>query len=182
MRRRKERDGMAIWVVLCIIIVLSIMLMAFIYQRTEVKRQSKGTFIALQAQWVAHSAMQHALLKFRVLPNESYEASALARGLCPFYVGAGAPPSGAANEGPLEVFRSDITSEMGNFGLPAEFAGWGYEVTELKALNSFNRGDNRVHVVQITATGTARGQLAGQVITYNDELIKTVDVERKLSI
>lgn len=167
------------WVVICVCMVLFILLYAVVSQRVEVKRQSKGTFIALQAQWMAHAAIQHALLKFRILPTESYDASALARGVCPFYVASGSVSQGAANGAPLEAFRLDISSGMFPVdGVP----GWSYEVTELKALNSFNRGDKRVHVVQIKGRGTAIGNLAGQEIEYTDELVKTVDVERSLAM
>jgi len=181
--RTGRRDGVAIWIVICICIVLGILIGAVVFQRVEVKRQTKSQFVTLRAQWAAQAAIQHALLKFRILPTESYDASALARGVCPFYVASGAASTGAVNPAPLEAFRLDIDSELlpfaGEFG---DLTGFAYSVVELKALNSFNRGDKRVHVVQIKAIGSWEGVSGGKPTSFTDELVKTVDVERSLAL
>ena len=175
---RFRRRGVAIWVVICVCSVLFILLFAFVSQRVGVKRQARHSFIALQAQWVAQAAVQHAMLKFRVLPTEGYDASALARGVCPFYVDMAEATPGTVDAGPLEVFRSDVNTD--DFPLDG-FPDWSYDVVELNALNSFNRGNYRVHVVQIRVQGRVVERLAGEEIEFVDELVKTVDVERALA-
>ncbi len=188
MRRRDERSGIAIWVVICVCIVLGILIGGVVFQRVETKKQTKAAFTALRAKWVAQAAVQHALLKFRILPTESYDASALARGVCPFFIAKGAVSTGSVNPAPLEAFRLDIDTEF--FPMSGEFsdlADFTYTVVELKALNSFNRTDTgqgakRVHVVRITATGTWVGVVGGKPMSFTEELVKTVDVERSMAL
>ena len=182
-RRMGKGRGFAIWIVIFICAILGILLGALVYQRVETKRQSKSLFVALRAQWAAQAAIQHALLKFRILPTESYDASALARGVCPFFVADGPISTGTVNPAPLEAFRLDIDSELYPFS--SEFSsldGFSYSVVELRALNSFNRDTKRVHVVQIKAMGIWDGVSGGKAMTYSDELVKTVDVERSLAL
>lgn len=178
-----RRSGMALAVVFCIIIVLGILLGAFVTNRVEMKQQTKKSFLALKGQWVAQGAIQHALLKFRILPTESYDASALSRGICPFFVASGAISStGTVEEAPLEAFRSDI--DTAQFSLGDQFdglEGYSYTVSEMKALNSFTQDDLRKHVVRIIAQGTFEGMIAGKETSFTDELTKTVDVSRSIA-
>ena len=183
MIKRNRQSGIAIWIVICICIVLGILVGSLVFQRVETKKQSKAAFVSIRAKWAAQAAIQHALLKFRILPTESYDASALSRGACPFYIAKGAISPGSPTPGPLEAFRLDIDS--GIYPLSAEFgelSEFSYTVSELKALNSFNRETKRVHVVQITAVGTWEGMSGGKPTTFSDELVKTVDVERSLAL
>ena len=68
----------------CFLATVFVFMMSTI--RVEDKRQNLMTFQQLKAYYLAQAAIQHALLKVRILPNEVYDASALARGLCPFVV------------------------------------------------------------------------------------------------
>jgi len=182
-RAGTPRTGMALWVVFCIVIVLSIFLGAFVTNRVEMKQQTKRSFLSLRGQWIAQGAIQHALLKFRILPTESYDASALSRGICPFFVASGAMSgSGSVEMAPLEAFRIDI--DTAQFPLSAEFDGldgYSYTVSEMKALNSFTKDNLRKHVVRIIAQGTYEGSIAGKEMIFTDELTKTVDVSRAVS-
>jgi hypothetical protein len=174
---------MALAIVFCIVIVLGILLGAFVTNRVEMKQQTKKSFVSMKAQWIAQGAIQHALLKFRILPTESYDASALSRGICPFFVASGTIAStGTVEEAPLEAFRSDI--DTAEFSLSDQFSGlegYSYTVSEMKALNSFTQNDLRKHVVRIIAQGTFVGTVAGKETSFTDELTKTVDVSRSIA-
>ena len=178
-----KRHGMALMIVFCIVIVISILLIAFVTNRVEMKQQAKKSFVSLKAQWIAQGAIQHALLKFRILPTESYDASALSRGICPFFVASGAIAlTGTVEEAPLEAFRSDIdTAEFSPEDQFSDLTGYSYSVSEMKALNSFTQDDLRKHVVRIIAQGTFEGFLAGKETSFTDELTKTVDVSRSIA-
>ncbi len=72
----KNRRGMAVAVVLFFAISIALFMYMLVGSNTTLSLQNKKTLGQLQAYYLAQSALQHAMLKLRFLPKETYEAFA----------------------------------------------------------------------------------------------------------
>lgn len=187
-----RRSGIAIPLVVIFCGVMAILVYTLTQTRIEQKRQNITQFNALQAHYLAQGAVQHALLKFRVLPTEAYAATALARGLCPFHVaGPGTkliPGTGKTPEA-LDAFVKDINSDRQEGGVDLafksdEFKKWHYGIVNSRAITSFTTGTETVNVVAIEAVGWVpmwlKDPLSGDWDSklYEDRVKKTVEIRR----
>lgn len=154
-------------------LVFGIMMMTV---RVEDKRQNLMNFQQLKAYYVAQAGVQHALLKVRILPNEVYEASALARGVCPFDPSPADGAGGTGTDLVLTEFASDIlgggsTSGVAD-GIPlvlaqGEETAWNYRITSVRALTTFTHTNDaadptarKVNVLEFQAVGYVEDKLA----------------------
>ncbi len=150
----------------CVLVVIVIIAVAT--SRTGVKRQSRASFQALKAHYVAQGAIQVALLKFRVLPNEGYEASEASRG---------------GNDGPLQAFLSDVGTDALPLGV-SPTGTWSGKIKSGKVLNAVRDGDygDWLHVVTLTAEGTVQDGFLnadGAVENRIEEVVKTAEVRKE---
>lgn len=171
---------------LSLVLLFVVMVTLFVYTvsgtRIEQKRQNLGTYQALQSHFLALGGIQHAMLKLRILPTESYEASALARGICPFYVSDTAPSPGQRHDEVMETFRSDLNSDDWPFDIAVggDVDRWSYRVGRLSALSAYRRGNKMVHVVEIEALGMLPASRVNAYQSRIESVRKVVEVERGL--
>lgn len=179
---RRNRTAFSIPLVVLFCSIMVIVLIAFIQTRMNMKQQTKVSFRQLKAHYLAQSGVQHALLKLRILPNESYEAACVARGICPFV----APPAvGAPGGTPQPVLLSEFCSDVNTTNYPitgSEFTGWSYTCSDpdgyMKAVMAQNNGTERVHAVEIVVRGTARCSFKGVMVDTTDEVRRVVKISR----
>ncbi len=69
-----ERQGIAIVVVLLFAVSIALFMFILIGSNTNLSLQNRKTLGQLQAYFLAQSALQHAILKLRLLPKETYDA------------------------------------------------------------------------------------------------------------
>lgn len=166
-------------VIFCTLILLA--LIAFVWTRISMKQQAVITFRQVRAHYMAQSGIQHALLKLRILPNESYDAAAVARGICMSLRGSTAP-SGPFTPQPafLTEFMSDINTNTYpiNGAWAADFPNWRYETTTFRAVMANRESDTRTHAVEIEVEGSAEVGFKGVATTTTDIVKRTVKVER----
>jgi hypothetical protein len=176
----KRRGGFSIPLVLLFCTISVMFLLVFVNARVSGSGQNKMAFAKLQAHYIAQAAVQHALLKVRILPNESYNAGLLLIGACPFipvntaFSGGGTPQTAFH-----EMFIGDVNSTR--YPIPgSEFSGWSYTASDIKPLMAQTTGDNqRVHAVEIHGAGIAHVKVKGVQLDVADEVIRTVKVARK---
>ncbi|MDD3000505.1 MAG: hypothetical protein PHF29_02000 [Candidatus Riflebacteria bacterium] len=70
---KKSNRGIAMVVIIFFSFAIAIILFTMIRSNTNLSFQNKNTIKALQANYLAHSAMQHAKLHLRLLPREVYQ-------------------------------------------------------------------------------------------------------------
>lgn len=70
----KSRRGIAVAVVLFFAVSIALFMYVLVGSNTNLAVQNKKTLGQLQAYYLAQSALQHAMLKLRFLPKETYEA------------------------------------------------------------------------------------------------------------
>lgn len=176
---RITRRGFSIPMVVLFCAIMVLVLMAFIQTRMNMKSQTKVSFRQLKAHYLAQSGIQHALLKLRILPNESFEAACVARGICPFVpTGGTANPSTLLQPALLDHFRSDVNTTSHPIS-DASFNQWAYNCESLKAIMAQNEGATaRVHAVEITVTGTAHTNFKGVMVDTVDEVRRVVKISR----
>lgn len=192
-RVRRSRRGVAIAMVLFFVtVVLFFFLIPMVFTRTERNKQNKLSLQYLKAHYLAQGAIQHALLKIRMLPTEIYSASCLQRGICPKDpLLTGTPPTGGRkSETAIDIFKDDITTTQ----FPIESTGfdytgnnWIYEITEIKALTIHRRQTGSagtsmsVHVLEILARATIEDDLyskSGESARRSEMVKKVVEIER----
>lgn len=187
MHRENPRQGVAIPMVMGFAFLAAVFVGIVMSIRVEDKRQNLMSFQQLKAHYMAQGAIQHALLKIRILPNEIYDVSQLARGICP----ADTPTTW--DEG-LTFFRSDIksSSEPEFTYSQGDFQDWSFEVTQLQALTAFYNDDStgaskerRVNVLEIKALGVIddrlqsdRDKTGSDRNIRKEEITKTIEVTR----
>ncbi len=180
------RRGIAIPVVLLFCFCTLVYAGAVIYFRKEVKQENMINVNFLQANFLAQSAVQHALLKFRVLPQEAYDAGVIQQGFCPFW---GIPKDSVSaigtnkTDAAMEIFRSDCnTTNMPWSGSLTGItnAEWKYEVASLQVIAAFTDTAARemVQTVQIIAVGSVRDDRGGRGWRH-EEMKKTIEIRRK---
>lgn len=144
--------------------------------RKEIKQQNMLAFHALQAEFLAQAAIQHALLKIQFFRQEVFDAGAAEKGLCPFQaVRAQDTVRGGPNRSvvALDILRGDCTSAalpFASFDEPevdALLRTWEYQVASLSVLSGFSdvdptRSAVRVQVVRVTGEGKAIDPMGGR--------------------
>ena len=186
---KRNRGAFSIPMVVLFCSIMVIVLIAFIQTRVNMKQQTKVNFRQLKAHYLAQAGIQHALLKLRILPNESYEAACLERGICPFVPsGTTASAGGTADPRLLVEFCSDVNST--NYPISgSEFLNWKYSCSQpdmpdplvdngMKALMAQNSGTERVHAVEIISIGTASTSFKGVMVDTTDIVKRTVKISR----
>lgn len=180
MRHPINRRGFSIPMVLLFCAFMVVVLVSFVYTRINMKQQTKISFRQLKAHYLAQSGIQHALLKLRILPNESFEAACLARGICPF-VPAGTPAGsgGQKQQALLDEFITDLDMAVypTTFG-DTEFRDWAYKITTMTAIMAEKDADTRIHAVEIVSGGSAKVNFKGTDVTTVDEVRRVVKVSR----
>ena len=194
MSRLHRRRGQAIPLVMGFCFIAAIFVFAITSIRVEDKKQNLLTFQQLKAYYMAQGAIQHALLKVRILPNEAYDVGALSRGLCPLTAGQPDGDFSPKWPGGLDNFISDVNTTE----LPLEFAvagqeteSWGYEITSAAALTTFMKDTgagiqrDKVNVLQFVAVGTIQDKLqsdaastTGESKTRREQVTKIVEISR----
>lgn len=158
--RRASRQGFVIPLAAGFSVIMAILLGATGAIRTQSARQNKTTFQMLKTQFLAQGVIQTALLKYRVLPNEGFEAS-------------------EAND--VTGFLSDVGTDA--IGLAVAVDGtWEAKIEEGAALNSVIDGQDWLHVIKLTAVATVEDGTRGtdgSVETRTDQVEKTVEVRKK---
>ena len=179
-----RRQGMALPVVL----IFSVLTLAFVgsmvYFRKEVKQENVINVNFLQANFLAQAAINHALMKIRVLPQEAYDCAVTQKGYCPFQAimpttatGGGPKATGA----PTDTFRSDCTETAVPWGLtdvPA--AEWKYEIASISVISAYTdtTSNDLVLTVQLTAIGSVLDARGGRG-WRKEQMVKTVELRRK---
>lgn len=165
--RRSSRRGLAIPMAAGFAVVMVILIVATTVVRSSTKRQTKNTFQALKAHFVAQGAIQAALYKFRVLPNEGFDAAK------------------EGNQAALEKFVSDVGYDAIPLSVSPPGEVWMATIDgeRSKALNAVAEGyDDWTHVVTLTSIGRVKdGYLdgTGAVEERVEELTKTVEVRKE---
>ena len=170
MTRSSRRKGLAIPLAAGFAIIMTILIVVTTMARSSTKRQTKSTFQALKAHFVAQGAIQTALYKFRVLPNEGFDAAK------------------EGNQAALEMFVSDVGYDSIPLAVSPPGNTWMATIDgdRSKALNAVAEGyDDWTHVVTLTSIGRVEdGYLDGNgaVEERVEELTKTVEVRKERGI
>ena len=202
-----SNQGMAIPLIICFVIFVGIFIGSMVYNRINIKRQTKTTFEYLAAHYMAQSALQHMYLKLRLLPNEAYDTSAVSLGLCPFDRSDTVPSTvGTKSVEPMKVLTGDICTiadpgsdpecanskrgyplDNGTGGALADFdsAGWGYKIVQANAITAHTKGQQRILVIEVVAegfaasfTGTTEGGMASAKPRI-ERIRKTIEIRRQ---
>jgi hypothetical protein len=176
----RRRTAFSIPMVLLFCAIMVVVLMAFVQTRINMKQQTKITFRQIKAHYLAQSGIQHALLKLRILPLESYDAAAVARGICPFLAPNDTPPTVPDNPAAhlmLNNFISDVDTAVYPVGF-SDFPNWKYKAVQIKALSADKEGDSQTHSIQIVVDGELNENYKGQMLTTTDEVTRIVKITR----
>jgi hypothetical protein len=166
-RRSNDRRGLAIPLAAGFAVIMTILIVVTTMARSSTKRQTKATFQAIKAHFVAQGAIQAALYKFRILPNEGFDAAK------------------EGNQAALEKFVSDVGYDSIPLSVSPPGDTWMATIDgeRSKALNAVSEGyDDWTHVVTLTSIGRVQdGYLdgKGQVEERVEELTKTVEVRKQ---
>lgn len=136
MRRSRKAFSLPVVLLLCalMILVLTTLLDALLNAKVQVRT----TFAQLRIRFLGQAGLQHARLKLRSLPVESYDAAALARGICPFANATGRARPQASSHGSrvlLDELMRDVTTTR--YPFPHEWEGsetWQYQLGDADAL------------------------------------------------
>ncbi len=169
----RNRNGMAIPVVMTFILVLSVFLFSILKMRTETKQSNIVTFHYLKAHLMAQSAIQHVMIKIRLFPDEAFEAAARQFGICPMNDNPNLT-AGTGNGDLMNHFTSDVVSTEADLGVPG-IAGWGYKISKVETKAAFRKNNKLVTVVEIFAEGWATEEAGG--LKKRTEIVrKTVSI------
>jgi type II secretory pathway pseudopilin PulG len=85
MRLSRRRDGVAIFVVVMVCVIVGVLVSVVFFQGRDARRKSAEKRDQVQARFLARAAQNHFLLKFRLLPSELYDAVSYAVGKNPYF-------------------------------------------------------------------------------------------------
>ena len=185
--RGAGRRGFSIPMVLLFCSIMVVILLAFVQTRMNMKNQTRITFRQLKAHYLAQSGIQHALLKLRILPLESYDAAAISRGACPFLPDGAAPPANLppadnAHTALLNEFISDVTTsgDYPVYSFSGDFpAGkWNYKAVSVKAIMAHRENDTQTHAIEIQMEGSLDENFKGVDLTTTDIVTRVVKISR----
>lgn len=170
MKRNHRRRGLAIPLAAGFAIIMTILIVVTTVARSSTKRQTKATFQIIKTHFVAQGAIQAALYKFRVLPNEGFDAAK------------------EGNQAALEMFVSDVGYDKIPLSVSPPGTTWMATIdgSKSKALNAVAEGyDDWTHVVTLTAIGRVQDGYrdgTGAVEERVEELTKTVEVRKERGV
>lgn len=196
-KRTGSRKGVAIIIVLTFIIGTLAFAMAMFYFRKEVKQQNVLNVNFLQANFLTQAAVQHALVKCRILPQEAYDAGMALQGYCPLQAVIAVddpddlPDRGTSSSKAMQVFIGDCTSDptkgipwdsriQSDFGIDPN--DWKYEVASMSVIAAFTKPDEKLFVLtsQILASGTVIEHRGGRG-ARSELMTKTIELTRKIN-
>lgn len=177
----RRRAGFSIPLVLLFCTITVLLVMVFVNARVSASAQNKNAFARLKAHYIAQAAVQHALLKLRILPGESFNAAMLAKGICPFLpVGTAPTGNGPPTTDPQTVFLDDVNSASWPIpGSWTEFDAWSYDAVDIKPIMAETKGSERIHAVEIRGHGLCDTRIKGIAVQLHDEVVRVVKVSRK---
>lgn len=185
---------MAIVLVLTFILCTLAMATGMFYFRKEVKQQNVSNVNFLQANFLTQAAVQHVLLKCRILPQEAYDSGMALQGYCPFQavIGGAEPTRGTtSNDEAMRIFISDCTSSP-TAGLPWDsriqsdlglnLNDWSYDVASMSVIAAFTKPSEKLFVLtsQIIANGTIMERRGGRG-RRTEVMTKTIELTRKIN-
>ena len=183
-----NKKGIAIPIVLLFCLTTLFYAGAMIFYRKEVKQENMINVNFLQANFLAQSAVQHVLLKFRVLPQESYDSGVAEQGFCPLWgIQPGGPATGIMKTtAGMDILKKDcntVTMPLAGSlfdGVQAMSGDWKYKVASLTVISAFtdNATQEMVQTIQITAIGSVKDDRGGRGWRH-EEMRKTVEIRRK---
>jgi len=189
--KRSNRRGVAIIIVLTFITGTLAFATAMFYFRKEVKQQNVVNVNFLQANFLSQSAVQHALVKCRILPQEAYDSGMALQGFCPLQaVIAGQTPSrGTPSARAMEIFIGDCNTTaipwdsriQSDFGI--DLNDWKYQVASMTVIAAFTNVVDKEFVLtsQIIASGTVIERRGGRG-ARSELMTKTIELTRKITI
>jgi len=182
MKSRKSTKGMAIPIVIIFSFCVLVFAGSMFFFRKEVKQENQANINFLQANFLAQAAIQHALLKIRVLPQEAYDSGVLQQGYCPFQaITADTNPTGGNKTSfPLEVFRSDCNTGSEPWLLDGlDKPNWTYQIASITVIAAYTdqQKNELVQSVQITAVGSVFDPKGGRG-WRTERMTKTVEIRR----
>lgn len=189
----KGRRGVAIIIVLTFILGTLAFATAMFFFRKEVKQQNVTNVNFLQANFLSQAAVQHALLKCRILPQEIYDSGMSSRGYCPLQavIAGEAPPIRTKSFKGMEIFINDCTADPTK-GIPwdsriqsdlgLDLNDWKYQVASMAVIAAFTKVDEKLFVLtaQIVASGTIIERRGGRG-PRSELMTKTIELSRKIN-
>lgn len=189
----RGRRGVAIIIVLTFITGTLAFATAMFFFRKEVKQQNVTNVNFLQANFLTQAAVQHALLKCRILPQEAYDSGMALQGFCPLQavVAGGTPSRGTSSDRAMGIFISDCTSDPAA-GIPwdariqsdlgLDLNDWQYEVASMSVLAAFTKPAEKLFILtsQIIASGTVIERRGGRG-PRSELMTKTIELTRKIN-
>lgn len=166
---RPRRAGFAIPMVAGFCVILSILIGITVFLRSNANRQQKADWHGMKAQFMAQGAIQVALYKFRILPNEGFDASEAALG---------------GNTTPLATFLSDVGTDSIGFSF-TDAGTRTCNIVEGRALSSkmdiSATEEIWKHVLQLEAESTVEDQYRGTdgaLETRTERLTKIIEIRK----
>lgn len=199
-RYAMKKNGMAIPLVLIFCVISFIFLYSLFSSRIAVRKQTMSTHFQKRAYYLALGGIQHALLKLRLLHRKAYDASAMAKGICPFLNPYGdnlARAKGTQSNKALNIILSDLKSsstdpnldlvlKAGDYPIPTHSTyRWRYEVASFSVDSYYQEPDGSVKVVAfVRAIGYTYDPRdineRGQAEERKEVVEKIVDIKRKI--
>lgn len=187
------RRGVAIIIVLTFILGTLAFATAMFFFRKEVKQQNVTNVNFLQANFLSQAAVQHALLKCRILPQEIYDSGMSSRGYCPLQavIAGETPAPGTKSFKGMRIFIDDCTSDPTK-GIPwdsriqsslgLDLNDWKYQVASMDVIAAFTQVDEKLFVLtaQIVASGTIIERRGGRG-ARTELMTKTIELTRKIN-
>lgn len=171
----QKRSGVAIVVVMFFAFSIAIILFFMISSNSNLAYQNKQTLNQMQAYYLAHSGMQHAKLRLRLLPKETYEFFSKGGTGNPFYDVDSSmfPPINLGdynnNKAKYDLFKENTAPDEG-FPL-----GGRYHVESI----SLQGSHDSMKMVQDGYRIVVKAELdAGQKKKFNDEMTEELIVSR----
>lgn len=174
--------------------------MSIIHTRTQSKYQNVVNIHFHRVNFLAHSAVQHMLLKLSAFPQDAYDAGVLSLGFCPFrgvqfsITGAGA--GGEADDLALEQFIGDVRTDDFQWvidqqiNLGADFDNeiiefnpddWSYRIDEIDVVSAYFNPGERENVLstQIVVIADNNFERAG-LGNRTEKLTKTLQITGRI--
>jgi hypothetical protein len=181
-----NRRGIALAVVMSLVTCALLFAGGMFFFRKEVKQQNVVNINFLQANFLAQGAIQHALLKVKMLPQEAFDAGMIQTGLCPFrgVVAGSTEITGGPHKSDiaLETYRSDANTNSRPWNVAANGfipANWNYTVASFTVISASADPAKKelVQMIRIVARGTVNDPKGGRGNRV-EEMVKTIEVRR----
>jgi len=190
--RHRSRHGIAVPLVVLFCFCTMGLAVSMFYFRKEAKQLNLMTVNFLQANFLAQAAIEHLVLKCRILPQEAYDAGMILAGYCPLQaVIAGSNPSAGMRRVPraMNIFIGDCNSTAVPWRLNRlatsnpgwRQTDWRYEVASMSVISAFSDLVNKKFVitVQVIASGSVFDPRGGRG-WHTERMTKTLELRREL--